>query len=109
MENVAYLDNLIEDCTYSIEYFIQDKPGVNRIMRNILFEGNICLRAGFGWGSQRPDKDTPAHIKSWTVNNPAQNFIIRGNTFAYTTHDMFQISFGNPEWRPRMENNIVID
>ena len=109
MENVAYLDNLIEDCTYSIEYFIQDKPGVDRIMRNILFDSNICLRAGFGWGAQRPDKDTPAHIKSWTVSNPAQNFIIRGNTFAYTTHDMFQISFGYPEWRPQMENNTVVD
>ena len=108
MENVAYKDNLIEDCTYSIEYFIQDRPGVDRMMSNVLFEGNVCLRAGSGWGAQRPDKNTPAHIKSWTVNNPAKNFVIRDNIFAYTTHEMFEISFGLQEWCPIMRDNVVI-
>lgn len=109
MENVTYKDNLIEDCTYSIEYFIQDRPGVDRMMKNVLFEGNVCLRAGYGWGAQRPDKDTPAHIKSWPVNNPAQDFFIRDNVFAYTTHDMLELSFGRSEWRPLLENNVVMD
>ena len=79
------------------------------MMRNVLFEDNVCLRAGYGWGAQRPDKNTPAHIKSWTVNNPAQDYVIRGNIFAYTTHDMFEISYGLSEWRPIMNDNVVID
>ena len=76
--------------------------------KGVLFEGNVCLRAGSGWGAQRPDKNTPAHIKSWTVNNPAKNFVIRDNIFAYTTHEMFEISFGLQECCPIMRDNVVI-
>lgn len=47
--------------------------------------------------------------QGWTVNNPAQDFFIQGNTFAFSTHDMFVITYGTPDWRPIMENNIVID
>ena len=108
MEDVTYSQNLVEDCTYSIEYFIQDSDSVERMMRNISIRDNICLRSGYGWGRQRPDKETPAHIKSWTVNNPSENFVIRDNIFCGATHAMLQINAGKESWKPVLENNICI-
>jgi len=108
MENVTYSQNLVEDCTYSIEYFIQDSDSEERMMRNILMLDNICLRAGYGWGRQRPDKETPAHIKSWTVNNPSENFIISDNVFSETTHAMLQINAGKESWKPKLRDNTII-
>lgn len=109
MENVTYSQNLIEDCVYSIEYFLQDSDTVERMMRNISFRDNICLRSGYGWGRQRPDKETPAHIKSWTVNNPSENFIISDNIFCGATHAMLQINAGKESWMPELKNNILVN
>ncbi|MBR0531625.1 MAG: hypothetical protein IJJ96_03365, partial [Bacteroidales bacterium] len=104
-----YSQNLIEDCVYSIEYFLQDSDTVERMMRNISFRDNICLRSGYGWGRQRPDKETPAHIKSWTVNNPSENFIISDNIFCGATHAMLQINAGKESWMPELKNNILVN
>ena len=108
IEKVTYSQNLVEDCTYSIEYFLQDSDTVERIMRNVSIMDNICLRSGYGWGRQRPDKETPAHVKSWTVNNPSENFVIRDNVFSGATHAMLQVNAGKDVWRPVLENNTCI-
>ena len=108
IENVTYSQNLVEDCTYSIEYFLQDSDTVERIMRNVSIMDNICLRSGYGWGRQRPDKETPAHVKSWTVNNPSENFVIRDNVFSGATHAMLQVNAGKDAWKPLLENNTCI-
>jgi hypothetical protein len=81
MENVTYRGNLIENCTYSIEYFLDQSGSPGQVMRNILIEDNICRLAGFGWGDQRPDKSTPAHLKGWNHKNPSDGFIVRNNVF----------------------------
>jgi len=111
MKNVHYKSNLIEDCVYSIEYFIPESKveGYVHNMENILIEDNICLRAGYGWGKQRPDKNTPSHIKSWNNDNPAVNFVIKNNIFEYCTHEFFNISAKDPAWMPVLENNTCVE
>lgn len=110
MENVRYEGNLIEDCVYSIEYFLHlsGDPAAERMMKHVIFKGNVCRRAGYGWGRQRPDKETPAHIKTWSAANPAQDFVISGNIFDRSTHAMLQIQAARPEWMPVMRKNTII-
>ncbi len=108
MENVTYRGNLIENCTYSVEYFLDQTDSPGQIMRNIIIEDNICRCAGFGWGSQRPDKDTPAHIKGWNHKNPADGFIIRGNIFDRSRSMMIHCGADHPEHLPVFKENIFI-
>ena len=49
--------------------------------RDILFEGNICRDAGFGWGhDQRPDRNG-THILFYENKAATTNFVIRNNQF----------------------------
>jgi hypothetical protein len=109
MQDVTYSNNLIEDCVYAIEYFVgKAENGANRRMQNVLFTGNILRRAGYGFGNQRPDKMTPALIKSWGHYNRASNFRIVGNVFDRSKPHSLHISADNPEWLPKLQNNTHI-
>ena len=110
MENVTYSNNLVEDCVYSIEYFL-GRPRVEEakhMMENILMCNNILRSAGEGWGYQRPDKTTPAQIKSWGHHNPATNFIIRDNIIDCCTEYLLNIDASDRSWLPRLERNVYI-
>lgn len=110
MEDVTYSNNLVEDCVYSIEYFL-GKPrveGITHQMANILMCNNVLRRAGEGWGLQRPDKECPAQVKSWGHYNPAINFIIRDNIFDRSTHYLLNIDADQQEWLPCLKNNVYI-
>ncbi|MBR5307951.1 MAG: S-layer homology domain-containing protein [Clostridia bacterium] len=81
MKNVVYTNNVLCDSTYNIEYFMSDDNASitsERFMEDVLFEGNLIRRAGYGWGQQRPD-DAPAGIKGWAHSNYAVNTVIRNN------------------------------
>ena len=110
MSNILYTNNLIEDCVYSIEYFLgRDDTNQSHYMENILIEGNLMRRAGYGWGKQRPDKECPAHIKSWDHHtNNARNFLIRNNTFDRCTHNLLNIAARRKESLPTMQGNTYI-
>lgn len=110
MRNILYSNNLIEDCVYSIEYFLarEDTPQTH-YMENILISNNLMRRSGYGWGKQRPDKETPAHIKSWTHHiNHASNFIVANNIFDRSTHDLLNIVAARKEWLPTLDRNTYI-
>ncbi len=110
MRDVLYSNNLIEDCVYSIEYFLarEDTPQTH-YMENILIANNLMRRSGYGWGKQRPDKETPAHIKSWSHHiNHASNFTVANNVFDRGTHDLLNIAAAEKEWLPTLENNTYI-
>lgn len=111
IKNVSYRANLIEDCTYSIEYFLPASlvDGYTHMMENIIIENNICRRAGYGWGKQRPDKENPAHIKSWEYDNPAMDFKIQNNIFEYSTHTLLNVEAKHNNWLPTMTNNFCIE
>lgn len=111
MNNVKYTDNLIEYCTWSIEYYL-GTPAVGtspeRMMSNIVIKDNICRFAGYGWGNQRPDKTTAAHIKSWDTVNPAENFTIENNIFDRSRYMMVHIGASDATSLPVMKNNTYI-
>ncbi len=88
VNNTVFRNNLIEYCTYSIEYFQRNSGSM---MSNITYEGNLLRFAGFGWGHQRPDKSQAAHIKSWRHPNPSTNFVIRNNILDCSRFHLLQI------------------
>lgn len=109
MKNVTYSNNLVEDCVYSIEYFMgYSDNGAERYMKNIRMKNNLLRRSGFGWGKQRPDKETPAHIKSWAHYNNASDFIIEGNIFDRGTVELLNIEADKKEWLPTLKENTYI-
>jgi hypothetical protein len=109
MKDVCYRDNLVEDCVYSIEYFLEVTGGsTGCCMENIDICGNILRRSGYGWGQQRHNKDTPAHIKGWSYANPAQNYRIRENVFDRAAYRMLHLVCEQPESLPQLDGNVYI-
>ncbi|MBR5307921.1 MAG: S-layer homology domain-containing protein [Clostridia bacterium] len=124
MENVIYTNNVLTDCIYNIEYFLTQNntknadgtlPLYERIMDNVLFEGNICRRAGYGWGVQRPDGNVPSNIRGWGTHNLTNKYVIRNNIFdrcvdfKNSTND-FTVSIGSAfeTALPYFEDNIFV-
>lgn len=115
-KGVRYSRNVIENCNYSIEYFLalgsfQDNPSR---MEDFVIEDNLMWNAGVGFCQQRPDRRQAAHIKSWRNNcNRATRYVIRGNLFACGPEMLVEISSGlcNPdgsESMPKVEGNVFV-
>ena len=108
MYDVRYTNNLIERCVYNIEYFLSATKGTKSLMKNFEISGNILRFAGYGWGRQRYNPDTPAHIKSWDSDNPAENYNIHDNIFDRSTYRMLHIAFADKDSAPNMYGNTYI-
>lgn len=81
MNDVAYKNNVITDCVYNIEYFHSKYEGYVITGKNILIEGNLLRRAGFGFGATRPDTCGDGNIRNSGVSNHFKNFTIKNNFF----------------------------
>ena len=93
-DNVKYSNNVITDCVYSIEYFFgssSDRPTEIRAGENFLIENNLLRRAGFGFGSSRPDINNQRHIRSGSAENEFTNYIIKNNVFDRAVHELVQV------------------
>ena len=105
-------DNLIERSTYSYEYFITENEGGKCVVDSkwkfvdTYFENNICRLAGYGWGNQRPDRSTAAHIKSWGHFNNSENFVIRNNIFDRSDYRLVQVLSHFDSCQPILDSNI---
>ena len=108
MMDVCYSNNLIEYCTYSIEYFLGQTDDINQIMKNITIKNNICRFAGFGWGDQRPDKSEACHIKSWDHINPSKDFIIENNIFDQSKYMLIHCGASKDNYLPKIKGNVFI-
>lgn len=119
MVNVTYTDNLIEYCTYSIEYFLDEShnPGKSaeskystdeQVMKNVIIRGNIMRFAGYGWGDQRPDKTAAAHLKGWDHANPADGFIVENNIFDRSRYMLVHCGAALAEDLPVFSGNTFI-
>ncbi len=107
-ENVSYYSNLVENCVYSIEYFLNASDNPEQSMYNIKMYDNILRYAGFGWGNQRPDKGSQAHIKGWDHDNPAVDFEIYNNIMDRSANWMIHCGYAEKEWEPKIYGNIFI-
>lgn len=109
MLDVRYTNNLIEDCVYGIEYFIDEPNGeTGSYMDRIEMSGNILRTGGYGWGQQRHNVDTPALIKGWSHANPARRFTIHHNVFDRCAYRMIHLGARKEEYCPELHDNVYI-
>lgn len=109
LKNIKYIGNLVENCVYSIEYFLDENRGVDgSVIDGCLIEGNILRLSGFGWGQQRHNTHTPAHIKGWSYTNTARNFVIRNNIFDRAAYRMIHTVALDGASCPQMDGNTYI-
>ncbi len=114
--HVRYSRNVMENCNYSIEYFLSlsKAPGNASRMEDFVIEDNLMWNAGVGFCTQRPDHSQAAHIKSWRNNsNRATGYVIRRNLMACGDEMLVEISSGllNPDGTdsmPKMEDNVFV-
>ncbi len=109
MTDIRYLNNLIEKCVYGIEYFLNQIDGESEsYMDDVVMDGNIIRLSGYGWGQQRHNKETPAHIKGWSYVNTARNYSISNNIFDRSAYRMLHLVALKDEYCPEMNGNTYI-
>ena len=109
MKHIRYLNNVVENCVYSIEYFLEKTDGdTESYMDDILIQGNLLRYSGYGWGQQRHNQDTPAHIKGWNYENTASNYRICENIFDRAAYRMVHLVAKEQESCPQINGNTYI-
>ena len=99
---LIYRRNVIWNCEYSFEYW---NRGPESITEDILFEHNICVDAGYGWGHvQRPDKNG-RHLMIYQNTAKTDRFVIRNNIFYNAKDSVLRID-SDMRNALEMENNI---
>ncbi len=96
-ENIVYRQNVIWNCEYSFEYW---NRGPASRTRNILFERNTCVDAGYGWGHrQRPDPNG-RHLMFYDNSAATTNFVVRSNIFCRATESLLRLQ--GRDWTPAL-------
>ena len=109
MENIKYSNNLLENCVYSIEYFLEkNQNDTESYMNNIEICENIFRFGGYGWGQQRHNTHTPALIKGWSYENTAYNYCIHHNIYDRCAYRLVHLICKEKECLPIMHDNTYI-
>ncbi len=108
MQNVKYTDNVIEYCTYDIEY-VNAQPADKGIMENVEISGNLLLHGGEGWGNQRPDRGD-AVIKGWSSVNYGVNNLFYDNVISSADPAcmLLHIAVAKNTYMPEIYGNVFI-
>jgi hypothetical protein len=86
--NITYRDNVIWNCEYSFEYW---NRGPESTTRDIRFEHNTCVNAGFGWGhKQRPDPNG-RHLMFYVNSARTTGVYVVGNIFCDATDSCLRL------------------
>ncbi|MBQ4324007.1 MAG: hypothetical protein IJC19_08700 [Clostridia bacterium] len=109
LNNIRYVNNLVEYCVYSIEYFLEKNGGDrDSCISDCEISGNILRFSGYGWGQQRHNTDTPAHIKGWSYENTARTFTIHDNIFDRAAYRMLHLVAKEQESLPVLSDNTYV-
>jgi len=111
MDHIRYTNCVLTDSVYNIEYFLGLVEGFERGGEDILFKNTICRRAGYGFGSDRPDGHNQENIRSGTAgvtNNPFRNYRIEDCVFDRSVYECIQINTPFKESLPKMSGNTYI-
>ena len=109
MTDIHYVDNVVEYCVYSIEYFLEKTAGdTESFIDNCEISGNILRFAGYGWGQQRHNTHTPAHIKGWSYENTASNYTVKNNIFDRSAYRLVHLVAKKQESCPVMSANTYV-
>ncbi|MFC1716826.1 hypothetical protein ACFL6S_24370 [Candidatus Poribacteria bacterium] len=86
--NIRYRNNIIWNCEYSFEYW---NRGEESITRDIYFDNNTCVNAGYGWGhNQRPDPNG-RHLMFYSNTAMTSEFHVRNNIFYEATESCLRL------------------
>lgn len=113
--NVKFDNNVIENCNYSIEYWLSPAtkdPSLYNIA-DFTINNNIMRNAGEGICTTRPNKGYAAHIKGWTKYNAVKDnsYEISGNIFDKSADMMVHIGLTSQTAatsKPKMYGNTWI-
>ena len=112
MKNITYSNNVMTECIYSIEYFLSVADGLERYGDNVLYTGNLCRRAGYGFGGwlNRAHRGAAEHIRSGGsgTNNPFTNYRIENNIFDRSTYELCQTTTLWDNCKPVYSGNTFI-
>ena len=100
--NITYRNNVIWNAEYSFEYW--NRPATT-VTRNIVFEHNTCVDAGFGWAhNQRPDING-GHLMFYNNSATTTLFAVRNNIFVNSSEVCMRME---NDWRKglTMNNNL---
>jgi len=99
-ENITYRRNVIWNSEYSFEYW---NRGSSSLTRNVVFEHNTCVDAGYGWGhGQRPDPNG-RHLMFYDNTAMTTNVFVRNNIFSGATDSLLRLH--GRDWT----GNLVMD
>lgn len=110
-KDIDFSDNLIEYCSYNIEYYVSQTNGR---MENITYANNILRFAGYGFGSiNRIGGNTSviANICNYVRTMPSENFVIKDNVMDSPLYYQMTVGYPNdPEKAsgPEVFNNTYI-
>lgn len=106
MKRIRYEDNAVENCVYSIEYFLEKTEGdTESYMEDVIIRRNFLRLCGYGWGQQRHNKDTPAHVKGWNYENTARGFLICDNVMDRSAYRMIHLVAKEQQSLPCLSGN----
>ena len=102
----------MDKCQYSIEYILggpsTDGAEFERTGTNVLFTGNLCRRAGYGFGSTRRDLNSQRHIRSGGSRNEFYDFRIENNIFDRSVYELCQTTCLMDKNKPSYDGNVYI-
>jgi hypothetical protein len=102
-EDITYRRNVIWNSEYSFEYWNRD---AGSLTRDIVFEHNTCVDAGYGWGhGQRPDPNG-RHLMFYDNTARTERVTIRHNIFSRARHSLLRLH--GREWTAAltMDDNV---
>lgn len=111
-KNITFRGNTVWNCTQSFEIW-SDGESANLGFQNCVFENNVCLDSGYGWGYEaRPNKSCSAHLLIYSLNAPLCDVTVKNNTFYHAKVSPIFKSKG-PQAIPKgyriTENTFLID
>jgi len=97
--NIRYRNNIIWNCEYSFEYW---NRGEESTTRDIYFENNTCVNAGYGWGHSQRSDPNGRHLMFYQNTAITSSFHVRNNIFYEATESCLRL--GN-DWSLSMDHN----
>ncbi len=109
MQNINFTNNVMENCNYSIEYFLHKSDTELNYIKDVNFENNIAWYAGYGLCSQRRVKNHNSHIKSWAHgNNTIGKFMIKNNAFILAENELAETYTAYENIKAEYSSNIYV-
>lgn len=86
--NIRYRNNIIWNCEYSFEYW---NRGEESTTRDIYFENNTCVNAGYGWGHGQRSDPNGRHLMFYHNTARTSEFYVRRNIFYEATESCLRL------------------